>query len=144
MKDTIKKVDIYSAVKDIIKKGNTEGVSAELLKAITERMDKDIEQATKKASGSKKETENDKLNANIRKAIVDILTEKGEMVYADLVKTVQGKFADVEISPQKVTANVTKLKDSVSKTEKGKGKEKKLYISLVENPEADADEADAE
>lgn len=130
MKD-ITKAQIYATVKDIIAKGNTEGVSEEMLTAITERMDKDIEQASKKASGSKKPTENDILNANIQRSITSILSANGTMVYSEFVKAVQGEFPDLEISAQKVTANVTKIKDSVSKFEDGKGKDKKLYIKLA-------------
>lgn len=130
MKKDIKKVDIYNTIKSIIEKGTTEGVSDEMIVAIEERMDKDIEQATKKGSGSKKETENDKLNAKIRETIVDTLTKKGTITYADLVKTVQESFTE-EVTPQRVTANVTKLKGEVEKFEDGKGKNKKLYIKLA-------------
>lgn len=131
MKNELTKATIYNTVKSIIENGTTEGISQEILDAITDRMDKDIEQASKKSSGSKKPTENDILNGNIQNKIVAILTENGTMVYADFVKAVQGEFPDLEISPQKVTANVTKLKDTVAKFEDGKGKSKKLYIKLA-------------
>lgn len=131
MKDVLTKATIYNTVKSIIEKGTTEGIAQDILDAITERMDKDIEQASKKSSGSKKPTENDILNGNIQDKIVAILSENGTMVYADFVKAVQGEFPDLEISAQKVTANVTKLKDTVAKFEDGKGKSKKLYIKLA-------------
>ena len=131
MKDVLTKATIYNTVKYINEKGTTEGIAQDILDAITERMDKDIEQASKKSSGSKKPTENDILNGNIQDKIVAILSENGTMVYADFVKAVQGEFPDLEISAQKVTANVTKLKDTVAKFEDGKGKSKKLYIKLA-------------
>jgi hypothetical protein len=131
MKNEITKAQIYATVKEIIEKGTIEGVSEEMLTAITARMDKDIEQASKKSSGSKKPTENDILNGNIQDKIVAILSEKDSMVYADFVKAVQGEFPDLEISAQKVTANVTKLKGAIAKYEDGKGKDKKLYIKLA-------------
>ena len=134
MKSELTKVTVYNTIKSIIEKGTTEGISEEILTAITERMDKDIEQASKKSSGSKKPTENDILNDKIRNKIVAILTDNGTMVYSDLVKAIQGAFADKEISPQKITANVTKLKADgvIAKFEDGKGKNKKLYIKLAE------------
>jgi len=131
MKNEITKAQVYATVKEIIEKGTTEGVSEEMLTAITTRMDKDIEQASKKSSGNKKPTENDILNGNIQNKIIAILSENGTMVYADFVKAVQSEFPDLEISAQKVTANVTKLKDTVVKYEDGKGKSKKLYIKLA-------------
>lgn len=131
MKNEFTKVTIYNTVKSIIENGTTEGVSGDLLYAINERMNKDIEQASKKSSGSKKLTDNDILNGEIRDEIISLLTDNGTMIYSDLVKAVQGAFADKEISPQKITANVTKLKDKVEKFEDGKGKSKKLYIKLA-------------
>ena len=131
MKNEITKAQIYATVKEIIEKGTIEGVSEEMLTAITARMDKDIEQASKKSSGNKKPTENDILNGNIQDKIIAILSEKDTMVYADFVKAVQGEFPDLEISAQKVTANVTKLKGAIAKYEDGKGKDKKLYIKLA-------------
>lgn len=131
MKNEITKAQIYATVKEIIEKGTIEGVSEEMLTAITTRMDKDIEQASKKSSGNKKLTENDILNGNIQDKIIAILSEKDAMVYADFVKAVQGEFPDLEISAQKVTANVTKLKGAIVKYEDGKGKDKKLYIKLA-------------
>lgn len=132
MSDTkkITKKDIYATVIKIIEgKVAVDTLNTTLSDAIVDRMRKDIEQANK--SGTKKETDNDRLNASIQTYILDTLEEKGEMVYADLVKSVQAKFGD-SVSPQKVTANVTKIKAYVEKYEKGKGKEKKLYISLTE------------
>lgn len=131
MKNEFTKVTIYNTVKSIIENGTTEGVSGDLLYAINERMNKDIEQASKKSSGSKKLTDNDILNGEIRDEIISLLTDNGTMIYSDLVKAVQYKFSDKEISPQKITANVTKLKDKVEKFEDGKGKSKKLYIKLA-------------
>ena len=131
MKNELTKVTIYNTIKSIIENGTTEGISQVILDAITERMDKDIEQASKKSSGSKKLTDNDILNGEIRDEIISLLTDNGTMIYSDLVKAVQGAFADKEISPQKITANVTKLKDKVEKFEDGKGKSKKLYIKLA-------------
>ena len=127
MKNTITKATIYATIKALVNDENPE-ISDEMRKAILDRMDKDIELASKKST-SKTETENDKLNARIREKILEVL-ENGAMAYSDFVKTVQGAFEE-EISPQKITANVTKLKDSVSKYEDGKGKNKKLYITLA-------------
>lgn len=127
MKNTITKATIYATIKALVNDENPE-ISDEMREAILDRMDKDIELASKKST-SKTETENDKLNARIREKILEVL-ENGAMAYSDFVKTVQGAFEE-EISPQKITANVTKLKDSVSKYEDGKGKNKKLYITLA-------------
>ncbi len=126
MKNTITKAEIYSAIKNIVANGTTEGVDNAMLDAILERMDKDID-ATKKSS-TKKETDNDRLNKEIQEFIITTLTEQGTMVYADFVKTVQGAY---DVSPQKITANVTKIKSLVDKFEDGKGKNKKLYIRLA-------------
>lgn len=131
MKNELTKVTIYNTIKSIIENGTTEGISQDILNAITERMDKDIEQASKKSSGSKKLTDNDILNGEIRDEIISLLTDNGTMIYSDLIKAVQGAFADKEISPQRVTANVTKLKGEIEKFEDGKGKSKKLYIKLA-------------
>lgn len=127
MKNTITKATIYATIKALVNDENPE-ISDEMREAILDRMDKDIELASKKST-SKTETENDRLNARIREKILEVL-ENGAMAYSDFVKTVQGAFEE-EISPQKITANVTKLKDSVSKYEDGKGKNKKLYITLA-------------
>lgn len=127
MKNTITKATIYATIKALVNDENPE-ISDEMREAILDRMNKDIELASKKST-SKTETENDKLNARIREKILEVL-ENGAMAYSDFVKTVQGAFEE-EISPQKITANVTKLKDSVSKYEDGKGKNKKLYITLA-------------
>lgn len=127
MKNTITKATIYATIKALVNDENPE-ISDEMREAILDRMDKDIELASKKST-SKTETENDKLNARIREKILEVL-KNGAMAYSDFVKTVQGAFEE-EISPQKITANVTKLKDSVSKYEDGKGKNKKLYITLA-------------
>ena len=131
MKNTITKVEIYSTIKNIVTNGTIEGVDNAIIDAILERMDKDIELASKKSGTSKAQAEKDKANATIQDGIVEILTQNGEMVYKDFIKAVQGKFTDLDLSPQKITANVTKLGDVVDKYEKGKGKEKKLYITLV-------------
>lgn len=103
-------------------------VSEDMAKAVVERMVKDIDQT--KNSTSKKETANDKLNKEIQKVILETL-EGRELVYADFVKEVQGKFADTELSAQKITANVKLVENLVKKELKGKGKEKKLYIWLA-------------
>lgn len=142
MKNTITKVEIYSAIKNIVTNGTIEGVDNAIIDAILERMDKDIELASKKSGTSKAQAEKDKANATIQDGIVEILTQNGEMVYKDFIKAVQGKFADLDLSPQKITANVTKLGDVVDKYEKGKGKEKKLYIALVAEAEETEDSGD--
>lgn len=103
-------------------------VSEDMAKAVVERMVKDIDQT--KTSTSKKETANDKLNKEIQKVILETL-EGRELVYADFVKEVQGKFTDTELSAQKITANVKLVENLVKKELKGKGKEKKLYIWLA-------------
>ena len=103
-------------------------VSEDMAKAVVERMVKDIDQT--KNSTSKKETANDKLNKEIQKVILETL-EGRELVYADFVKEVQSKFADTELSAQKITANVKLVENLVKKELKGKGKEKKLYIWLA-------------
>lgn len=130
MKNTITKVTIYATVKALVNGENPE-ISEELKTAILERMDKDIEQASKKST-SKTETENDKFNAKIREKILEVLAD-GAMVYGDFVKAIQAEFegSTPEVTPQRITANVTKLKDTVSKYEDGKGKNKKLYITLA-------------
>lgn len=129
MKNTITKATIYATVKALVNGENPE-ISDELKSAILERMDKDIEQASKKST-SKTETENDKFNAEIREKILEVL-QNGAMVYGDFIKAVQAEF-DTEVTAQKITANVTKLKatSSVTKYEDGKGKNKKLYIALA-------------
>ena len=133
MKNAITKTTIYNTIIDVFTKGSTEGVSDELITAVLDRMDKDIELASKKSSSSSKaQAEKDAKNEAIQDAIYDVLTENGEMVYKDFIKAVQTKFANDDLSPQKITANVTKLKDDITKYEKGKGKEKKLYINLAE------------
>lgn len=141
MKNTYTKVEIYSAIKNIVSNVDVEGIDNAIIDAILERMDKDIELASKKSGTSKAQAEKDKANATIQDGIVEILTQNGEMVYKDFIKAVQGKFADLDLSPQKITANVTKLGDVVTKYEKGKGKEKKLYIALVAET-TDEDTAD--
>ena len=103
-------------------------VSEDMAKAVVDRMVKDIDQT--KTSTSKKETANDKLNKEIQKVILDTL-EGRKLVYADFVKEVQGKFADTELSAQKITANVKLIESLVKKELEGKGKEKKLYIWLA-------------
>jgi len=123
----ITKKDIYTTIKALVNGENPE-ISEELKAEIIARMDKDIEQASKKST-SKTETENDKFNAQIREKILEVLAD-GAMTYGEFVKAVQAQF-ETEVSPQKITANVTKLKDSVTKYEDGKGKNKKLYIKLV-------------
>ena len=130
MKNTITKATIYATVKALVNGENPE-ISEELKTAILERMDKDIEQASKKST-SKTETANDKFNAEIREKIVEVLAD-GAMAYGDFVKAIQAEFegSTPEVTPQRITANVTKLKDTVSKYEDGKGKNKKLYITLA-------------
>lgn len=123
----ITKKDIYTTIKALVNGENPE-ISEELKAEIIARMDKDIEQASKKST-SKTETENDKFNAQIREKILEVLAD-GAMTYGEFIKAVQAQF-ETEVSPQKITANVTKLKDSVTKYEDGKGKNKKLYIKLV-------------
>lgn len=145
MKNTITKTTIYSTIINVFEKGSTEGVSDELIAAVLDRMDKDIELASKKSSSSSKaQQEKDAKNEAIQDAIYNVLTENGEMVYKDFIKAVQTKFANDDLSPQKITANVTKLKDDITKYEKGKGKEKKLYINLVkvETAESVAEETE--
>lgn len=130
MSDTnkITKKDVYATIVKVFNSELTlEQVEKPMYDAILVRMAKDIELASK--VGTKKETENDRLNKDIQDTIVATLTEKGTMVYADLVKEVQAVYEGV--SAQKVTANVTKIKDLVEKFEDGKGKSKKLYIKLV-------------
>jgi len=127
MKNTITKATIYATIKALVNDENPE-ISDEMREAILDRMDKDIELASKKST-SKTETEKDRVNAKIREKILEVL-ENGAMAYSEFVKAVQGAFEE-EISPQRITANVTKLKDSVSKYEDGKGKNKKLYITLA-------------
>ncbi len=127
MKKEITKVTIYTTIKALVNGENPE-ISEELKAEIIARMDKDIEQASKKST-SKTETENDKLNAKIREVILATLAD-GDMVYGDFVKAVQAKF-ETEVTPQKITANVTKLKGDIVKYEDGKGKNKKLYIKLA-------------
>ena len=126
MKNTITKKEIYATIKAIVN-GEDITVNDELKQAIFDRMDKDIELASK--SATKKETENDKLNKDIQDTILTVL-ENGAMTYNDFIKAVQGRYTE-EISPQKITANVTKVKDLVEKYEDGKGKNKKLYIKLA-------------
>lgn len=126
------KAEVYAQIKAIVEgKAEVATLGDEMVKAIVERMDKDIESATKKST-SKKPTANDKLNGDIQTAILEVVAD-GDVVYSEFVKAVQGKFADVELSAQKITANVTKLKNAgkVATEEKGKGKEKKLYIKPV-------------
>lgn len=127
MKNTITKATIYATIKALVNGENPE-ISEELKAEIIARMDKDIEQASKKST-SKTETENDKLNAKIREVILDTLAN-GAMVYGDFVKAVQAEF-ETEVTAQKITANVTKLKGDIEKYEDGKGKNKKLYIKLA-------------
>lgn len=133
MKNTITKTTIYNTIITVFENGSTEGVSDELIAAVLDRMDKDIELASKKSSSSSKaQAEKDAKNEAIQDAIYDVLTKNGEMVYKDFIKAVQTQFPNDDLSPQKITANVTKLKGDITKYEKGKGKEKKLYINLVE------------
>ena len=131
MKNEFTKTTIYSTIKELVNGKNPE-ISEALKSAIIERMDKDIEQATKKSSGNSKPTANDLLNEKIRDVITSVL-ENGDMTYSDFIKTVQAEFTE-EISAQKITANVTKLKADgvIVKYEDGKGKSKKLYIKLAE------------
>lgn len=122
------KKEIYEIVTNVFEgKVQVADISADTVSEVLARMSKDTELASK--VGTKKETENDRLNKDIQNTIVATLTEKGTMVYADLVKEVQAVYEGV--SAQKVTANVTKIKDLVEKFEDGKGKAKKLYIKLV-------------
>lgn len=122
------KKEIYEIVTNVFEgKVQVADISADTVSEVLARMSKDTELASK--VGTKKETENDRLNKDIQDTIVATLTEKGTMVYADLVKEVQAVYEGV--SAQKVTANVTKIKDLVEKFEDGKGKAKKLYIKLV-------------
>lgn len=127
MKNTITKKEIYATIKAIVN-GEDITVNDELKQAILDRMDKDIELASK--SATKKETENDRLNKAIQDTILEVLAD-GAMVYGEFVKVVQAQYED--ISAQKVTANVTKVKEKglVEKYEDGKGKNKKLYIKLA-------------
>lgn len=125
----ITKAEIYSIVGKVFSgEVALADVSEDMAKAVVERMVKDIDQT--KNSTSKKETANDKLNKEIQKVILETL-EGRELVYADFVKEVQGKFADTELSAQKITANVKLVENLVKKELKGKGKEKKLYIWLA-------------
>ena len=126
MKNTgeLTKKEIYATLIELVKAQGEDYANAD---EIINRLNKDIELASK--SATKKETENDRLNKDIQDTIVTTLTEKGTMVYADLVKEVQAVYEGV--SAQKVTANVTKIKDLVEKFEDGKGKAKKLYIKLA-------------
>lgn len=124
----ITKKEVYGVVVDVFNgKVSVDEVSADMVSAILDRMSKDIELASK--SGVKKETDNDRLNKDIQNTILSTLEGQGTMVYADLVKEVQAVYEGV--SAQKVTANVTKIKDLVEKFEDGKGKAKKLYIKLA-------------
>ena len=127
MKNTITKKEIYATIKAIVN-GEDITVNDELKQAILDRMDKDIELASK--SATKKETDNDRLNKAIQDTILEVLAD-GAMVYGEFVKVVQAQYED--ISAQKVTANVTKVKEKglVEKYEDGKGKNKKLYIKLA-------------
>lgn len=127
MKNTITKKEIYATIKAIVN-GEDITVNDELKQAILDRMDKDIELASK--SATKKETENDRLNKAIQDTILEVLADSA-MVYGEFVKVVQAQYED--ISAQKVTANVTKVKEKglVEKYEDGKGKNKKLYIKLA-------------
>ena len=127
MKNTITKKEIYATIKAIVN-GEDITVNDELKQAILDRMDKDIELASK--SATKKETDNDRLNKAIQDTILEVLAD-GAMVYGEFVKVVQAQYED--ISAQKVTANVTKVKERglVEKYEDGKGKNKKLYIKLA-------------
>jgi hypothetical protein len=131
MKNTITKSTIYTTIKSYVSEHSAD-FSEEMYEAIIDRMGKDIELASKKSSGtSKAQQEKDAFNKDIQTAILNTLADKGTMIYADLIKAVQGTFSDVELSPQKITANVTKLKGEVEKFEDGKGKSKKLYIKLA-------------
>ena len=124
------KKEIYEIVTNVFEgKVQVADISADTVAEVIARMEKDTELTSK--TGTKKETENDRLNKSIQDTIVATLTNNGTMVYADLVKVVQKAYPDTEVSPQKVTANVTKIKDLVEKFEDGKGKNKKLYIKLV-------------
>jgi len=122
--DKLTKKEIYATLINLVKAQGEDYANAT---EIIERLNKDIELASK--SATKKETENDKLNKDIQDTILAVL-ENGAMTYSDFIKAVQGRYTE-EISPQKITANVTKVKDLVEKYEDGKGKNKKLYIKLV-------------
>ena len=127
MKNTITKKEIYATIKAIVN-GEDITVNDELKQAILDRMDKDIELASK--SATKKETDKDKENKAIQDTILEVLAD-GAMVYGEFVKVVQAQYPDIDLTPQRVTANVTKVKDLVEKYEDGKGKNKKLYIKLA-------------
>lgn len=131
MSDTnkITKKEIYTTIIRVFDgQLGVDEVDSAMYDAIIARMYKDIKQASK--STEKKTTDNDRLNWSIQDAIVSILTEKGTLAYTDLVKEVQKKYT-VDIAPQRITANVTKIKDSIEKFEDGKGKNKRLYIKLA-------------
>ena len=131
MKNTITKSFIYTTIREYVSQ-NSADFTEDIYEAIIDRMNKDIELASKKSSGtSKAQQEKDAFNKDIQTAILNTLADKGTMIYADLIKAVQGAFPDAELSPQKSTANVTKLKGEVEKFEDGKGKSKKLYIKLA-------------
>lgn len=128
MKNTEKltKKEIYATLIELVKAQGEDYANAT---EIIERLNKDIELASK--SATKKETENDRFNKDIQDTILAVLAD-GAMTYADFIKAVQGKY-DVEVTAQKITANVTKVKAQglVEKYEDGKGKNKKLYIRLA-------------
>lgn len=125
MKNTEKltKKEIYATLIELVK---AQGENYANATEIIERLNKDIELASK--SSTKKETDNDRLNQAIQDTILQVLAD-GAMVYGEFVKVVQAQYEG--ISAQKVTANVTKIKDLVEKYEDGKGKNKKLYIKLA-------------
>jgi hypothetical protein len=126
MKNTEKltKKEIYATLIELVKAQGKDYANAT---EIIDRLEKDIELASK--SATKKETDNDKFNKEIQGTILEVLKD-GAMTYADFVKAVQGKYM-VEVTPQKITANVTKVKTLIEKYEDGKGKNKKLYIRLA-------------
>ena len=127
MKNTEKltKKEIYATLIELVKAQGEDYANAT---EIIERLNKDIELASK--SATKKETDNDRLNKAIQDTILEVLAD-GAMVYGEFVKVVQAQYED--ISAQKVTANVTKVKEKglVEKYEDGKGKNKKLCIKLA-------------
>lgn len=123
--EKLTKKEIYATLIELVKAQGEDYANAG---EIIERLNKDIELASR-TSATRKETDNDRLNKAIQDTIVQVLTDNGTMTYADFTKAVVAQYED--ISPQRVTANVTKIKDLVCKFEDGKGKAKKLYIKLV-------------
>lgn len=123
------KATIYAEIKDILKDLYENGkLEQSEYDEYTERLDKDIELATKKSTATKKPTENDKLNMLVKEAILTVLENEGKaMKYADFYKAVLAELETTEdkVSKNKVTALCTQL------GEKGTGEIKKYVEKKI-------------